>query len=281
LAKVVNKIELVLTVGYKAGYGQSSEELAAGSCDGSLKSLHVGYIPNAPFGCSASIAGFVPELDTKIHPYPRVGYSRIKGNSSEERKMKFDLNPQSIAMGLASVGVATVVAYALGQRSVIVMAPAPDNKAEQAYRRNGFGDKIMSQERRKALSTCYKTMLRSNGYDEARPTPKPGTNPETAENFEGKVTFVFHVAEDGALNKFKLAESDFRDSKFTDCISNSLAGLRFLPPPLGINRFLAHEFVFKSDETFKREMEERKNQAPLTLVTATPGAGVDDVTIKK
>jgi hypothetical protein len=229
-----------------------------------------GALQKLTFGCSASIAGFVPELDTKIHPYPRVGYSRIKGNNSEERKMRFNLNPQSIATGLAFVGVATIVAYTLGPRNVIVMTPAPDNKAEQAYRRNGFGDKIMSQERRKALSVCYKTMLRSNGYDEARPTPKPGTNPETANNFEGKVTFVFHVAEDGALNKFELADSDFRDTKFTDCISKSLAGLRFLPPPLGINRYLAHEFVFKSDETFKREMEERKNQAPLTLVTATP-----------
>ncbi|MFZ9520279.1 MAG: hypothetical protein ACO3A4_07370 [Silvanigrellaceae bacterium] len=195
--------------------------------------------------------------------------------------MKSALSPKTIAAGLAIFGIATVAGYSFGQRNVIVMTPPPDNKAEQAYRRNGFGDKIMSQERRKTLSACYKTMLRNNGYDESKPTAKPGVNPESAEIFEGKVTFVFHVAEDGKLNNFELADSDFTDNKFTDCISKSLSGLRFLPPPIGINRFLAHEFVFKSDETFKREMEERKNQAPLTLVTATPGTRLEEGLTRK
>ena len=79
-----------------------------------------------------------------------------------------------------------------------------------------------------------------------------------------------HIAH-GSLLNYELAESSFRDKSFSSCIADSFEGLRFLPPPLGINRFLAHEFVFKTDETFMREMEERKNQAPLTLVTATPG----------
>ena len=161
------------------------------------------------------------------------------------------------------------------------MTPTPDNKAEQAYRRNGFGDKIMTAERRNTLSACYKTMLRNNGYDETRPTPKPNASPDTLRNFEGKVTFIFQVDEDGSVLKYEVADSDFRDKGFSDCISSSLTGTRFLPPPLGINRFLAHEFVFKSDETFKREMDERKNQAPLTLVTATPAAGVEEGLTRK
>ncbi|NBO38730.1 hypothetical protein EBU99_09115 [bacterium] len=187
--------------------------------------------------------------------------------------MKIELNQKSFAVGLVlGVGIAFIFHLARSDKPVL-MSPAPDNKVEQAYRRNGFGDKIMSAERRKALSTCYKTMLREAGYDEVNPTPKPGTSNEKADIFEGKVTFVFHVEEDGKLKNFELADSDFRDTDFTNCIATSFKGLRFLPPPLGINRFLAHEFIFKSDETFKRENEERKNQTPLTLVTATPVAG--------
>jgi hypothetical protein len=187
-------------------------------------------------------------------------------------KTFFDSKITPAILLLAGIGLFAVIS--VKSRDVIVMTPAPDNKTEQAYRRNGFGDKIMSQERRKSLTACYKSMLRNKGYDEARPTPKSGVNSEKQENFEGKVTYVFHVAEDGLLKNFELADSDFKDDTFTRCISDSLKGLRFLPPPLGINRFLAHEFVFKSDETFKREMEERKNQSPLTLVTATPEAGL-------
>lgn len=134
----------------------------------------------------------------------------------------------------------------------------------------------MSVERRTVLSTCYKTMLRNNGYDEVNPTPKPGNHSVPPDDFEGKVTFVFHMGEDGSLLDFDLADSDFRDKSFSNCIANSFNGLRFLPPPLGINRYLAHEFVFKTDKTFKREMEERKNQAPLTLVTATPAPAANE-----
>ncbi|MEN9825627.1 MAG: hypothetical protein RI953_1372 [Pseudomonadota bacterium] len=171
-----------------------------------------------------------------------------------------------------SLFLATLFVFVLDhlRRPIVLMSPASDNKAEQAYRRIGFGDRIMSTERKKSLSLCYKDMLRSNGYDESRPTPKPESHGESPGAFEGKVTFVFHVAEDGRMNGYDLADSDFLDREFLNCIEKSLNGVRFLPPPLGINRYLAHEFVFKSDETFKREMEERKNQAPLTLVTATP-----------
>jgi hypothetical protein len=177
---------------------------------------------------------------------------------------------------LAAGGVAVLV-FAIGRMSggdIVLMSPAADNKVEQAYRRNGFGDRIMSLERRKTLSACYKKMLRDNGFDENKPTPKPGPGPDdNGPVYEGKVTFVFHIEEDGRVHNYELADSEFSDPKFSECIANSLKGIRFLPPPLGVNRYLAHDFVFKSDETYKKEMEERKNQAPLTLVTAAPAGG--------
>ncbi|MEN9529825.1 MAG: hypothetical protein RI932_1698 [Pseudomonadota bacterium] len=171
-----------------------------------------------------------------------------------------------------AVALTAMVVLQFRNQNLTISTPSPDNKAEQAYRRTGFGDKIMSPERRKQLTACYKEMLRNNGYDESRPTPKAETSTDKRDNFEGKVTFVFHVDEDGSLIDYELADSDFQDKRFSSCISESLNGVRFLPPPLGINRYIAHEFVFKSDETFKREMEEKKNQPPLTLVTPQPEA---------
>lgn len=159
------------------------------------------------------------------------------------------------------------------QPTPMFQSPSADNKAEQSYRRSGFGDRILTQERRIKLSECYKKTLSDNGYDPNNPTPKPTSNSQQkVENYEGKVIFLFHVAEDGKMLSNELIDSDFKDDKLTNCISDSLQGLRFLPPPLGINRYLAHEFIFKSDETFKKEMEERKNQSPLMLVTPTQGA---------
>lgn len=88
--------------------------------------------------------------------------------------------------------------------------------------------------------------------------------------FEGELTFVFHVGENGENLSHELAESEIDDSTCVSCVDSALEDLRFLPPPRGINRFLAHEFTFKSQQTFKRELEERRNQEPLVLVTATP-----------
>ncbi len=186
--------------------------------------------------------------------------------------MNFERKPSlAIAAALiAGVGAGFLWGRTTGSEHVF-MSPTPDNKVEQAYRRSGFGDKLMTTARRTELSLCYKTMLKSNGYDENNPTPKPGSSAESHNLiFEGKATYVFHIAEDGKMLDYELVDSDFLDKSFVRCVSKALKGARFLPPPLGINRYLAYDFVFKSDETFKREMEERKNQSPLMLVTPTP-----------
>jgi hypothetical protein len=181
-------------------------------------------------------------------------------------------------IGLLGVVSGLTIGLMVGRRGdseKVMMSPAPDNKTEQAYRRSGFGDRLMSIDRRNQLSECYKTMLRNNGYDENSPTPKPGVvDGADTPGFEGKVTFVFHVGEDGTMLSFELIDSEFSDTSFGRCLTKAIEGTRFLPPPLGINRYLAYDFVFKSDETYKKEMEERKNQAPLLLVTPTPAAAV-------
>jgi hypothetical protein len=154
--------------------------------------------------------------------------------------------------------------------SVFLMAPAPDNKAELAYRRSGFGDRIMTPQRRDALSTCYKELLKRNGIEDGAKATTSATQNKEISKFEGKVIYVFHVAENGEKLSHEIVDAQINENTFLSCIEVALRGIRFLPPPLGISRYLAHEFTFKSEETFKKEMEERKNQEPLVVVTVTP-----------
>jgi len=83
------------------------------------------------------------------------------------------MKQNTLYVAILFLAFAVIALCALQWRAskMVVLTPAPDNKTEQAYRRSGFGDRIMTAERRKTLSACYKTMLRSNGYDENKPTP--------------------------------------------------------------------------------------------------------------
>lgn len=157
-------------------------------------------------------------------------------------------------------------------QNVVLMAPAPDQKTEMSYRRNGFSDRIMSPQRREALTKCYSELLKSNGIDESQPDSVNTLTPTDLSKYEGKVTYVFHVAENGEKLSHEIIESQISDSNFLGCIEVALRGLRFLPPPLGISRYLSHDFTFKSERTFKKEQEEKKNQEPLVLITVTPKA---------
>lgn len=165
-------------------------------------------------------------------------------------------------------------AIALNKSSpnIELMTPAADAKTEQNYRRAGLGDRLMNGERRRMFSDCYKSMLRNSGFDETNPTPKPGSELEGKDSFEGKVTIIFHISENGTMLSHELVESEIPDKAFQRCVYNAIKGTRFMPPPLGINRYIAYDLMFRSDESFRKEMEEKRNQAPLALVTATPGA---------
>lgn len=187
-------------------------------------------------------------------------------------KSPLSLNFAGALLGAAAMGAILGFFLArISQKPTILLAPVTDNKVEQYYRRSGLNERLMSVERRKAFSECYKSFLRNNGYSDVNPTPKPlsgGVDPNAV--FEGKATFVFHIGEDGTLLDYEAIDSDFSDQSFVRCLSRSVKGVRFLPPPLGINRYLSYDLVFKSDETFKKDIEERKGQSPLMLITPTP-----------
>jgi hypothetical protein len=181
--------------------------------------------------------------------------------------------------------------------SPILLAPAADNKVSAAYTRNGFGNVIMAPERRRRYSSCYEEFVKlrkaqldaaKKGSDVAKDAAalKPKTELEIAsadktdsrnqqglhpeERTEGSLVYVFHVKENGELIDYELANDGLRDKHFSTCIEKAFENIRFNPPPLGINRYIAYEMTFKTEETLKREREERGNQAPYTLVP-TPG----------
>ena len=161
-----------------------------------------------------------------------------------------------VGFGLCTaVGMGTFV---LRQLSPAALFPAPDSKVEQAYRRSGFGDLLMTSARREAFSNCYKKFVEMR------------TQKSSAVNLEGRLVYVFQVAEDGKVKSIELAVDEFKDTTLDACVQVEFDGLRFLPPPLGINRHIAHEFTFKKEETFQKEQEARKNKPALELVVPTP-----------
>lgn len=188
------------------------------------------------------------------------------------------LHLTTLAASLLAVGIAIGSYVSAGKtsqaagQSVVLMAPAPDAKTEMGYRRNGFADRIMSPQRREALTGCYNELLKANGIDESKPAAANNPTSTDMSKFEGKVTYVFHIAENGEKISHEIVDSQISDRNFLGCIEVALRGVRFLPPPLGINRYLSHEFTFKSEQTYRKELEEKKNQEPLVLITVTPKA---------
>ncbi|MEN9811214.1 MAG: hypothetical protein RLZZ488_2781 [Pseudomonadota bacterium] len=189
---------------------------------------------------------------------------------------KFQLT--TFAVSLVAVGLFLGIYASAGRapqssgQSVVLMAPAPDPKTELAYRRNGFADRIMTVQRREALTNCYTEFLKSNGIDESNSAATKTATGADLSKFEGKVTYVFQIAENGEKITHEIVDSQISDRNFLGCIEVALRGVRFLPPPLGINRYLSHEFTFKSEQTYRKEMEEKKSQEPLVLITVTPKA---------
>lgn len=87
------------------------------------------------------------------------------------------------------------------------MAPAPYNKAELAYRRNGFGDRIMNNKRREILSGFYNDYMKKNGIDAT-------AGELDLSKFECKLTYVFHIGENGEKLSHELTESEISGSTF-------------------------------------------------------------------
>lgn len=171
------------------------------------------------------------------------------------------LQSQILAIGKKEASLTNVSPH--GQSaSVTLQAPNPDEKALQKYKRAGFNDVVMKYARE--YSDCYKVYL---GEDD-----KGVAVEKRPEGFirEGVMTFVFHVAEDGRMLSYNLVKDDFKQDDFEKCIHKNFSDLHFLPPPLGINRYIAHDLSFKTEETYKRELEERKNQSLPKVLPVSP-----------
>lgn len=173
----------------------------------------------------------------------------------------------SAALFLGALG-AGAFGFLIGQKSSghsagggnITFQSAPaDPKVEQSYVRSGIGERILTPERRAILGTCYQEFL-------ARITDKKGENVKE----EGKVGVVFQIAEDGKMLSYEIIDNQLNEPGLTECVENQMKDLRFLPPPLGINRYIVYDFWFKKEETVLKEMEERRNRPPLELITTTP-----------
>jgi len=162
----------------------------------------------------------------------------------------------------------------LFSNKVTLMAPAGDTKILSSYIRNGFANRLMSKDRRVHYSKCYDNFIKQAELKAPSTTPQSdgGTTLSTqpTKTLEGLLTYVFHLTEDGKIIDFELAENELNDSSFAKCVEKAFEKLRFLPPPLGINRYLAYEMSFKKDETYLKELEEKKSNPPITLVPTPP-----------
>lgn len=193
--------------------------------------------------------------------------------------MNFTFKDQNLWLGVIA---GALLVFFIKDKPVL-LAPAGETKIASSYMRNGFANLLMVPERRKQFSICYESFVKDreglkppaaaqSTAQAPASEPKPTTQLELPpkERVEGSLTYVFQLKENGELIEYELANDEFKDPRFVKCIQAGFKDLRFLPPPLGINRYIAYEMTFKKDETVRREMEERKSSSPLTLVP-TPG----------
>jgi hypothetical protein len=147
------------------------------------------------------------------------------------------------------------------QSSLVFNGGGADPKVQQAYVRSGVSERIMTQPRRVKLGSCYQEFVVKRGEGTAE------------EPVEGKISVVFEIAENGVMKGYEVIDNELGDDDLQACLEGQLEGLRFLPPPLGINRFIVYDFMFKKDETVRREMEERNSRPALELIPTTPDPG--------
>lgn len=147
------------------------------------------------------------------------------------------------------------------QPSLVFNGGGVDPKVQQAYIRSGVSERIMTQPRRAKLGACYQEFVVRRGEGNSQ---EPG---------EGKISVVFEIAENGVMKGYEIIDNELGDDDLQSCLESQLEGVRFLPPPLGINRYIVYDFFFKKDETVRREMEEHNSRPALELIPATPAPG--------
>jgi hypothetical protein len=136
----------------------------------------------------------------------------------------------------------------------VIHTGVADPSVLNSYMRTGVAERIMTTERRGLLGDCYQNHLME--------APKnPGSSKE-----EGKIIVLFEVAENGSILSSEVIDNELKSQNLQNCVMGSLSGVRFLPPPLGINRYIAYDFNFKQEETLAREMEELKSAPTIELI---------------
>lgn len=141
----------------------------------------------------------------------------------------------------------------------LIQAGVADPKVEKSYIRNGVSDRIMTTKRREQFGNCYRTFLAARDESGNKETPE-----------EGKIAVVFHIGENGVMQSYEVIDNELGNEDLEECLTAQLEDLRFLPPPVGINRFIVYDFWFKKDETVRKEIEERNSRPALELVPMTP-----------
>lgn len=143
---------------------------------------------------------------------------------------------------------------------VDIQVPTSLEKVEQNYYRNGFSKYLMKDYR--GYSTCYNKF--TDKFDLMSDSQKEGKVDE------GTVTFIYKLGEDGTMLEYKLLANEISDDDLPDCLAKNFKGIAFAPPPLGISRYLTFDFVLKREETYKKELEERKNNQAPQIIPVNP-----------
>lgn len=130
----------------------------------------------------------------------------------------------------------------------VYQQPADDGKLSKNYKEENLVAKI--RDKAKDLQSCYFAYL--------------DTSPEIK---EGLIKILFKVEENGLVGKVQVTESDFKNSKLSECVLAKFENTYLAPPPLGINRYISHDLAFKLEETALKEAKERelRNRPPKVL----------------
>jgi hypothetical protein len=85
---------------------------------------------------------------------------------------------------------------------------------------------------------------------------------------EGNLQILIKVEEDGRMTNVRISDNELKDETIANCVIKNFENNYIAPPPYGINRYLSHSLAFKSEETAKKEQEERarnRNNLPKIL----------------
>lgn len=160
--------------------------------------------------------------------------------------MKPDLKTISLIVSVLLTGL--LGGYVIGQKKN-EPAPAPRGPVSKQVAKE-YKDSVAKviREHGQEMQKCYVDFLSSK--------PK---------NQEGKVDFVMKVLESGKIETFEIIRNELGNDQLSKCISTNGLKWRLPPPPFGLNPYIPHSLVFKSEETMKREAEARKKIFPEVL----------------